>query len=112
MVIRIGTGKEREFHPRFMALMNHYVLEPVACIPTAGWEKGQIENQVQFVRNQFFKPQLSFDDLESLNAYWLARCEEWAQSKRHPGDQSNTVEQVFTEESKALRPLGRPFDVR
>ena len=78
MVIRIGTGKEREFHTRFMALMNHYVMEPVACTPAAGWEKGQIENQVQFVRNQFFKPQLSFDDLESLNAYLLARCEELA----------------------------------
>ena len=34
----------------------------------------------------------------------------WLESKRHPGDQSNTVEQVFTEASKVLRPLGCPFD--
>ena len=67
MVVRIGPGKARDFHPRFMALMNHYVLEPVACTPAAGWEKGQIENQVSYVRNQFFKPQLRFDDLAALN---------------------------------------------
>jgi transposase len=34
MVIRIGNGKERDFHPRFMALMNHYVITPVACTPS------------------------------------------------------------------------------
>ncbi len=31
MVVKIGKGKERDFHPRFMALMNHYAVEPVAC---------------------------------------------------------------------------------
>jgi len=67
MVIRIGKGKERDFHPRFMALMNHYVIKPVACTPAAGWEKGQIENQVNVLRNQLFKPQLRFDSLAALN---------------------------------------------
>jgi transposase len=37
MVIKIGKGKERDFHPRFLALMNHYLIEPVACTPTSGW---------------------------------------------------------------------------
>jgi hypothetical protein len=25
----------------------HYLVEPVACTPSAGWEKGQVENQVE-----------------------------------------------------------------
>ncbi|MGR9072629.1 MAG: hypothetical protein ACU833_06140 [Gammaproteobacteria bacterium] len=39
----IFVGKERQFNRRFMALANHYLFEPVACTPAAGWEKGQIE---------------------------------------------------------------------
>ncbi len=37
------VGKERQFNRRFLALANHYLFEPVACTPAAGWEKGQIE---------------------------------------------------------------------
>ena len=46
----VFVGKERKFNRRFMALANHYLFEPVACTPAAGWEKGQVENQVSNVR--------------------------------------------------------------
>lgn len=108
MVVRIGQGKQRDFHPRFMALMNHYLMEPVACTPAAGWEKGQVENQVSFVRDQCFKPQLQFDDLDSLNAHLRARCDE-LNGKKHP-ERESTIAEVFSEESAHLRPLGRCFD--
>ena len=83
MVVRIGKGKERDFHPRFMALMNHYAVEPVACTPASGWEKGRIENQVKVIRNWLFKPQLQFDDMAALNVHLLNRCESLG-SKLHP----------------------------
>jgi transposase len=41
-----GNGPERQFNRRFLALVSHYLFEPVACTPASGWEKGQIENQV------------------------------------------------------------------
>ena len=69
MVVRIGSGKARDFHPRFMSLMNHYAVELVACTPAAGWEKGQVESQVGTLRDQLFKPPLRFDDLSALNTY-------------------------------------------
>jgi transposase len=109
MVIRIGTGKEREFHPRFLALMNHYLMEPVACTPASGWEKGQIENQVNVLRNQLFKPRLSFDDLAALNTHLRARCDNLG-SKMHPQFKDKTIDTVFAEEQCELRPLGRAFD--
>jgi hypothetical protein len=31
---------------RFLQMCSHYLIEPVACTPAAGWEKGQVENQV------------------------------------------------------------------
>ena len=38
MVSYVSRSKDRIFHPRFLALMNHYVMEPVACAPAASWE--------------------------------------------------------------------------
>ena len=39
-------GKERAFNRRFVQMCGHYLVEPTACTPGAGWEKGQVENQV------------------------------------------------------------------
>ena len=56
--------------------MNHYVMEPVACTPASGWEKGQVENRA---RSRLFTPKLAFDDLEGLNAWLYLQC-----SRPHP----------------------------
>ena len=109
MVAFIGKGKERIFHPRFLACMSHYAIEPVACTPASGWEKGQVESQVKTVRSQVFTPKLYFDRLEDLNAHLEARCEALA-AKPHPEAKTRSVADVFSEEQSTLRPLGRPFD--
>ena len=49
-VTSVFTGKERVFNRRFLIMTDHYGVEPVACSPTARWEKGQVENQVGVVR--------------------------------------------------------------
>ena len=81
MVTYVSRSKDRIFHPRFLALMNHYVIEPVACTPASGWEKGQVENQVQFLRGELFCPRLAFDDRDALNAWLHLRCEPKFDSK-------------------------------
>ena len=109
MVTYVSRSKDRVFHPRFLALMNHYVMEPVACTPAAGWEKGQVENQVQDLRRQLFTPKLCFDDLESLNAWLFLRCNALG-SRAHPEQKDQTVDAVFALERTELRPLGLGFD--
>ena len=42
----IFVGKARQYNRKFLQMASHYLIEPVACTPGAGWEKGQIENQV------------------------------------------------------------------
>jgi transposase len=64
MVQTIGVGKGRQFNTRFLAMMNHYLIEPVACTPAAGWEKGQVENQVSAIRQWLFTPKPRFRDLQ------------------------------------------------
>jgi transposase len=42
----VFAGKERRFNRRFLQMCGHHLVEPTACTPAAGWEKGQVENQV------------------------------------------------------------------
>lgn len=109
MVTYVSRSKDRVFHPRFLALMNHYVIEPVACTPAAGWEKGQVERQVQDIRSQLFTPKLCFDDLESLNDWLYLRCNELG-SRRHPERGDQTIDEMFELERSELAPLGQAFD--
>jgi transposase len=40
----VFIGKDRQFNRRFLGMCGHYLVEPTACTPAAGWEKGQVEN--------------------------------------------------------------------
>ena len=60
----VFTGKERRFNSRFQEMCSHYVIDPVACTPASGCEKGQVENQVGYARDNIFKPRLRFATLE------------------------------------------------
>ena len=109
MVTYVSRSKDRVFHPRFLALMNHYVMEPVACTPASGWEKGQIENQVQHIRQWLFTPKLDFSDLDALNAWLSLRCNELG-IRAHPDQKDQTTDAIFAMEQAELRPLGIGFD--
>jgi transposase len=63
----VFVGKDRTFNRRFLLMADHYMFEPTACTPASGWEKGQVENQVQVSRERFFKPRLRFATLEELS---------------------------------------------
>ena len=69
IVKEIGKGKERVFNDGFLAMMNHFLIEPIACTPAAGWEKGQVERQVQTLRKRLFLPMLAFNSFSELNDY-------------------------------------------
>jgi transposase len=56
----VFIGKDRIFNRRFLQMCSQYLVEPVACTPASGWEKGQVENQVGLVRERFFTPRLRF----------------------------------------------------
>ena len=52
----VFVGKNRLYNRRFLQMCSHYLVEPVACTPASGWEKGQVENQVGLVRERFSRP--------------------------------------------------------
>ena len=72
-VATILVGKDRKFNRRFLQMCSHCLVEPTACTPASGWEKGQVENQVGLVRKRFFTPRLRCKTHEGLNACPLLR---------------------------------------
>jgi transposase len=107
----IFTGKARQYNRRFLQMASHYLIEPVACTPGAGWEKGQIENQVGHVRENIFTPRLRCTDLAELNELLARRCVQMAQTTMHPEQSERTRWQVFEASERALLvPLAGEFD--
>ncbi len=94
-------GKERAFNRRFVQMCGHYLVEPTACTPGAGWEKGQVENQVGIIRGRFFTPRLRFKTYDELNAWLLDPCVAYARRHPHP---------VFKDERPSLVGYRGPFD--
>jgi len=106
----VFVGKDRQFNRRFLRMCGHYLVEPTACTPASGWEKGQVENQVGLVRERFFTPRLRVASYEELNAWLLDRCVAYAKAHRHPELTDQTIWQAFEAERSQLVPIGGPFD--
>ena len=106
----VFVGKERRFNRRFAQLMSHHLIEPTACTPAAGWEKGQVENQVGVVRKRFFAPRPSFKTLEDLNAWLLDKCIAYARTQAHPEQKEQSVFEMFEAERAVLMAYRGPFD--
>lgn len=109
-VTTVFTGKERIFNRRFLLMTAHYMVEPTACSPAAGWEKGQVEHQVQTVRGRFFQPRLRFSSIEELNGWLEAECRRWAETHPHPEQKELTVAKAWEVERAVLQPILVPFD--
>ena len=106
----ILVGRDRAYNRRFLRMCSHYLVEPVAYTPASGWEKGQVENQVQTARGRFFQPRLRFTGLEELNGWLEAECRRWAELHQHPEQKELTVAQAWAAERAVLQPVVAPFD--
>ena len=106
----IFVGKQRLYNRRFLQMCSHYLVDPVACTPASGWEKGQVENQVGLVRERFFTPRLRFKNFDELNAWLLDKFIADAKVHHHPELTGQTIWEVFEAERPKLVPYAGRFD--
>jgi transposase len=106
----IRVGKDRGWNRRFMLMCSHYLIEPTACTPASGWEKGQVENQVGLVRERFMTPRLRVANLDELNDILLEKCIAYAKTHPHPELAGQSIWQAFEAERACLVPISGPFD--
>ena len=107
-VSAVFVGKERAYNRRFLEMCSHHLVEPVACTPGAGWEKGQVEKQVADVRARLFAPSPRGRSYTEINAWLMDRCIEEAKKHPHPTIPGKTVWQVF----EVARPRAREHEER
>ena len=98
----IFVGKDRAYNRRFLQMCSHYLVEPVACTPASGWEKGQVENQVGLVRERFFTPRLRVKSYAELNERLMDLNLAYAKAHPHPELRDKTVFEVFEAERPSL----------
>jgi transposase len=110
VVETVFVGKDRLYNRRFLQMCGHYLVEPTACTPAAGWEKGQVENQVGLVRERFFTPRLRFRSYDEMNGWLLDRCVAYAKAHRHPEQVEQTIWSMFEAERPKLVPYAGRFD--
>src|SRR5271168_3985068 len=108
-VDRVGVGKQRQVNARFAAMASHYLFDAAFCNPASGWEKGQVEKNVQDARHRLWQPIPVFADLETLNAWLEGRCVAlWGQIPH--GALLGTIAEVWADEKSCLMVPSRPFD--
>jgi hypothetical protein len=106
----IFVGKARQYNRRFLQMCSHHLIEPVACTPASGWEKGQVENQVGNLRDLLFRPKPWVKSLAELNAWLEDQCLAYARRTHHPEFRDRTTWEVFHDERSSLMELRGPFD--
>src|SRR3954468_22098825 len=108
-VDRIGPSRERQVNTRFLAMASHYLFEPEFCNPASGWEKGQVEKNVQDARHRLWQSMPQVASLEALNAWLEQRCFALWEEIPH-GAEPGSVAAVWRQEVVCLMPVRRPFD--
>ena len=108
-VDKVGRGKQRQVNARFSAMVSHFMFEAEFCNPASGWEKGQIEKNVQDARHRLWQPMPNVPSLAALNDWLERRCRElWTQIPH--GVRPGALADAWTEEAPLLMEMTRPFD--
>jgi hypothetical protein len=90
-------------------MTNHYVFAPEFCNPAAGWEKGQVEKNVQDARPRLWQQMPDFPDLPALNAWLEQHCQNLWHETPH-GTLPGTIANIWAAEKAALMALPTAFD--
>jgi transposase len=108
-VDQVGAGKKRQVNARFAAMASHYLFDADFCNPASGWEKGQVEKNVQDARHRLWQSMPRFAALADLNDWLEQRCQALWREIAH-ANQQGSVFDAWQSEVGCLMPLGRPFD--
>ena len=100
IVTQIIKGGGRQMTDRFTRFCEHYRFKPVFMNPESGWEKGNVENKVGYLRRNQFVPVPQFTRLEEKNAELLLACD--GDMQREHYDKGRMISDLFLEDKDAL----------
>jgi hypothetical protein len=109
-VQKMLRGKRREETTRFIAFRSHWRFAGEFCNPAAGHEKGGVEGEVGYFRRNHWVPLPEAQDLEDLNRYLLACCQQ-DQRRQIDGAEQRVGAALLTEQAHLLPLATEPFDL-
>ena len=109
-VDKVRQGKQRDINIRFAAMVSHYLFDAEFCNPASGWEKGQIEKNVQDSRHRIWNRLPAFGSLVELNDWLQQRCVSLWKEIKHPEQTNRSIADVYADERVFLMAQPRPFD--
>jgi transposase len=109
-VDKVRRGKQRDINIRFAAMVSHYLFNAEFCNPASGWEKGQIEKNVQDSRHRIWNRLPAFNSLTELNDWLHSKCLSLWDELAHPEQPGRSIADVYAEERSFLMALSCPFD--
>lgn len=109
-VDKVRRGKLRDVNARFAAMTGHYLFDAQFCNPASGWEKGQIEKNVQDCRHRIWNKLPRFASLEDLNVWLEQRCIALWDEIAHPEQTNQTIASMMRQEQAHLMPVPKAFD--
>lgn len=110
VVSNILQGNERIYNTKFVRLASHYLFEINACTPASGWEKGQVERNVEVIRDKYFRDNKNYKTIDELNDFLVLNILQYVKTKNHPEFNDKTIFSVFEEEKKYLCKQDLEFD--
>ncbi len=102
-VLKLLVGSERELAPRFLAMANHYLIEPCFARPRTGHDKGGVEARGKGIRWQELVPIPSGANLATISTALLARLDARTAATRDA--HGRTIAERFAEERALMLPL-------
>lgn len=99
----------RQMTEPFSRFVVHHGFKAEFCNPCSGWEKGNVENKVKYVRNNFFNPvcRCRYDSIDALNNALYALAIEDRKRKHYKKHRS--IASLFDAEMECLLSFKNPF---
>jgi transposase len=105
-------GPTIQFHPRFLDFSSHYLFDPSPCHVKSPHEKGRVERNVRYVKNNFLAGR-SFLSLTDINSQALSWRDQVANCRIHGSTKQKPIDLFLREEQPRLIPLPqRDYDIR
>jgi len=101
----IIKGGGRNVTERFQRFCEHYRFKPVFMNPESGWEKGNVENKVGYLRRNELVPVPEFTSIVEKNKELLAACDRDMEREHYDDDENRFISELFEEDKRALLPL-------
>lgn len=105
IVTDIIKGGGRSVTDRFSRFSEHYRFKPVFMNPESGWEKGNVENKVGYLRRNELVPVPSFPSLAEKNRSLLAACDRDMEREHYDDNDRRFISELFRDDRKAFLPL-------